>query len=1004
MLRLPFAARRTGKTTSNACSAPVFGGLALMLTVATSTVAQETFSDVNPNQSTRDAVDPDAASGGRVNGLANVAGNNAVYYAATEWGGLYRSNDTGLTWTRLDGHLPAVTWDVEVDPSNTNRVYATSFYDGRVNSLAGINVSTDGGNTWTRPATATPPAGLCTNARRIEPSAFGISIDPANTQNAYIGTNCGLAISNNSGVTWTFIDPTPASLATNVWDVVVHDGGIIDICGDDAHLRSTDGGTTWTQGTGLPSGRCSIAVSPDEPNVLFVTVANNIYESDDAGANWTNLGTPDSRRQGRIPFVAINDRTGNSFDLWFGDVRLYRGGCTSNPAGGGLRCPMARTGAATSPPPAGWSGPFTRSVGGHDDVGDIVFDSQAGNNACPMIFSSDGGVYFNTNTTSPGCHSPAWEQPNVTPHALWLWALDGADQGGLNSEDLYFGIQDNGSFATTNAGVALPTWTNVNCCDVFDITADPVRVVYDVCCGFSLRVGGSGMTAVTVVNPNPPGNITMFRFPDFIDRFGPNQYIAVTSSGGYLTNSITPNPVAWTQIGAASTPTGGFCAVQSSVSGGTPTFYAQAGGCQARTADRVWTYTGTAPGGTWQQVTPPLGGLGFGVFAVDPNDPNRLLASNLTATGPRMILSTDGGATWQNLPELDNLMTGGGAFLYQSQRGPINWTTFAASPQPTLVAFDPEDSNIIIAGARSSGVFLSTDGGEDWRLITDPFDPLTSGKPHLTRPRFAYFDHEPSNQVNIYLGTQGRGVWRINFFRPPLADADGPYTTDVGVDITLDGTGSTDPDGGTLTFEWDFDADGVFNDGTGPTPIFGTSFVAVAGSFPVALRVTDPDGAIDVDETTVTVRPVAAGLRRALSFHVGAAVPLGTLNSFTDIGPTANLDFIIPINPQLAADLRLGYSLFRGAGGASDLDMWNLSANLKVLPVLTTPYPFLNGGLGLYYVDSSDLEAGFNIGAGVGQPLTSNLDVELTANYHSTFTASPDLEFTKLQLGLVWAF
>ena len=48
-------------------------------------------------------------------------------------------------------------WDVEVDPSNSNRVFATSFYDGRVNSLAGINVSTNGGTTWTHPATATPP-------------------------------------------------------------------------------------------------------------------------------------------------------------------------------------------------------------------------------------------------------------------------------------------------------------------------------------------------------------------------------------------------------------------------------------------------------------------------------------------------------------------------------------------------------------------------------------------------------------------------------------------------------------------------------------------------------------------------------------------------------------------------------------------------------------------------------------------------------------------------------
>ena len=108
--------------------------------------------DISPDQSGLDATDPNGASGGRVNGLGVDRSTPARSYAASEWGGLFRSNDNGLTWTHLEGHVPTATWDVEVDPTNSNRVYATSFYDGRVNSRAGINVSTDGGATWTRPA------------------------------------------------------------------------------------------------------------------------------------------------------------------------------------------------------------------------------------------------------------------------------------------------------------------------------------------------------------------------------------------------------------------------------------------------------------------------------------------------------------------------------------------------------------------------------------------------------------------------------------------------------------------------------------------------------------------------------------------------------------------------------------------------------------------------------------------------------------------------------------
>ena len=78
--------------------------------------SQVSFTDINPNQSTLHPTDPDGASGGRVNGLASVERDPNTFYAATEWGGIYKSADRGRTWARLDGHLPVVTWDVEVLP------------------------------------------------------------------------------------------------------------------------------------------------------------------------------------------------------------------------------------------------------------------------------------------------------------------------------------------------------------------------------------------------------------------------------------------------------------------------------------------------------------------------------------------------------------------------------------------------------------------------------------------------------------------------------------------------------------------------------------------------------------------------------------------------------------------------------------------------------------------------------------------------------------------------
>ena len=865
-----------------------------LLLVVNPVLATTSPQDVNPDAS--DNGDADASSGGRVNGLANVAGNNQIFYAASEFGGLFKTTDGGVNWSRLNRHLPTDTWDVEVDPGNTNIVYATSQYDGRVTSLSGIEVSRDAGSTWTHPATAQPNATFgCTNQfgsintnARTEPAAFGIGIRPDASNNVFIGTNCGLARSTDSGATWQFIDPTPGDNGANqVWDVVVQPGGpsgqgIIDICGDDRHRRSTDGGATWPTGgsTGLPRGRCSIAVSPDESYVLLVLAAdNNLYESDNGGVSWTNLGTPDSRRQGRIPFAVTNQRSNdgstNRFDVWVGDPNLFRAGCTTpaTPASGGTaRCPVARPGlipgdlstpgspAGPYTVPAGWSGPFTRSAGAHDDVGDIVFDTNVTVDSCPMIFSSDGGAHRNTDLGSD-CQNPNWTRSNAGLHALWLWAMAGADQTGNTDEDLYLGAQDNGAFGSKNAGATLPTWTNADCCDIFDVVTDGNRVLYDTCCfitatGFASQINlrNRGMTGGGAISPNPPGTLPQFTTPDFLDTFGDKKYVAATTGTGggvFITNDITASTVTWAQIGATTSPANTF-AVQAAVSGGTPTFYVQAAGTQ------VWRFEGTGTG-SWQRIDNKPGAPGgFQLIAVDPRDPTRLYAATL----PGIILfSNNRGENWNPDTELDNLMIGGGLFKRR---------------QPTLLAYDPEDANIIVAGGSDSGVFISTDGGLNWSLLTDPIDSGNSGIPHLPRPQFAYFDHEPAGTINLYIGTKGRGVWRFVIV-PPVANAGGPYVTNEGVDITLNGTS----DQAGSAFAWDLDNDGDFDDAPIPNPVFGT--VCQDGVFPIALKVTS-GGVFDIDSTTVTVNNVAPTVNLASNAPANEGSPVTLTGTVTDPG------------------------------------------------------------------------------------------------------------------------
>ncbi|HEY3258941.1 MAG TPA: PQQ-dependent sugar dehydrogenase [Pseudonocardiaceae bacterium] len=87
--------------------------------------------------------------------------------------------------------------------------------------------------------------------------------------------------------------------------------------------------------------------------------------------------------------------------------------------------------------------------------------------------------------------------------------------------------------------------------------------------------------------------------------------------------------------------------------------------------------------------------------------------------------------------------------------------------------------------------------------------------------------------------------------RPPTAVASAtPSSGNAPLTVQFDGTGSFDPDGDTLGYAWDLDADGAYDDSTAAQP---TYTYTSPGNVPVGLRVTDPAGASGTTTVTVTV-------------------------------------------------------------------------------------------------------------------------------------------------------
>ena len=72
----------------------------------------------------------------------------------------------------------------------------------------------------------------------------------------------------------------------------------------------------------------------------------------------------------------------------------------------------------------------------------------------------------------------------------------------------------------------------------------------------------------------------------------------------------------------------------------------------------------------------------------------------------------------------------------------------------------------------------------------------------------------------------------------------------VPLTVNFDGTASTDPENGTLTYAWDLDGDGAYDDSTAARPSFT---YRSPGTVTVRLRVTDPGGLTGTTTDTITI-------------------------------------------------------------------------------------------------------------------------------------------------------
>jgi len=253
---------------------------------------------------------------GRVNAVSGVIGQPDTYYFGSVGGGLWKSQNSGRTWSPVfDSTNVASIGAIGVAPSNANVIYVGTGEPDMRDSIAfgnGVYKSSDAGKTWQH-------LGL-ENTKQIG----RIIVDPKNPNTVFVAAlgnvyapnpERGVYRSQDGGATWQKVlfknddvgaidlafDPVDSKIVyATLWNVRRPPWFIYAPAnGPGAGIfKSTDSGSTWKEiSAGIPlegRGHIGIAVAPSNRNRIYAVVdakEGGVFISNDAGTTWTRLSS-----------------------------------------------------------------------------------------------------------------------------------------------------------------------------------------------------------------------------------------------------------------------------------------------------------------------------------------------------------------------------------------------------------------------------------------------------------------------------------------------------------------------------------------------------------------------------------------------------------------------------------------------------------------------------------------------------------------------------------------
>lgn len=679
----------------------------------------------------------DIQEGGRVNTVAVNPMDPNQLIVASETGGLFRSADRGFHWTHVDNFPDVFTQSVAYLPSNPRVIFVTAKADFST-AGGGLWRTDNDGDTWWHVPLAAP--GM--DGRRL--SGYEISIQPGKEM-VVVGTSEGPFLGWNQGTQWGYTDAFFGRSDKTVYAVLATNDRFY--FGGPSGVRVLNG-AEWISPASPRAIRDIHAFgrSPLAGNAYAVDDATHLFFTENGGASFSQINSaPLGGECGGAAFVKPILRRGefsDSVDIYFSNrCWLYH-----------MFAPIEQT---PNGPRVNHGSMWITTDLDHDGPRDLgVRGSSA------VLLGTSGGLH------------------RAIDVDVWRFT-GGGREGGYNAQqinevkgqnvgnqrtDLYIGTQDTHLWVLPLGGT---------------ISRYP-----DSAEGHFIELPRhvepmSDCTMAFVANEQRKKSTPRFaNVEPWSDPAGEQGAPAVLGWMQYVQNvrrthifnaglaSTIDCGRTWEQYARfgeepRDLPKLGRNADPNDPSSKTIMYQAYKGALGVSSLLRIEKTAGANAEVIYPEMI-SFGGLGinptmfawYQVYAVDPGNPMHIIAPDVV--NQEMMQTTNGGRTWEPIPELKDLVLNSGEFLFRAAlNGPAAGEIF---PFVTAVSFSPQDPQLVLIGTSEGGIFASSNNGRDWQQIQDS---------RLTTYVTSFFWE---NANTVYVSTYGRGLWKLRNRRFALPD------------------------------------------------------------------------------------------------------------------------------------------------------------------------------------------------------------------------------------------